>query len=410
MKRLNGASASTSGSVLGEAPRVGDQVPVPREADQALHRRRIERAGLQHLVRRRRVVDHAELRGVPRDRRAAQPLQDADLDLVRLQRDQPVEAGGERRQVLARQAGDQVDVQVRLRVRAQPAEVGFGGGVVLAPGDPALHGDVEGLDADLELQRAGRKARDRRLQRLGQVIRDQFEVQERRVVGTRRDQPEEELEDAHRGRHLEVERAVDELEVARAALVQARQFGQQRLERKGPRGPVERGQAELALERAAARGLDVDRPVRQVRVGVLAVRQRQAFQRRLLAGVHPVQRPRAVQQGRGQPRERHVAPSGDHVVGEPADLLRLDFVADFRPADDHDDARRARLQLPDHLRGLQRRSRCRRRSRRCGAAPPAARRRSPAPASAPRTPGSRCRRAARRGSRAGSASPSAACE
>ena len=122
-------------------------------------------------------------------------------------------------------------------------------------------GDVEGLDADLELQRAGRKARDRRLQRLGQVIRNQFEVQERGVVGTRRDQPEEELEDAHRGRRLEVERAVDELEVTRAALVQVRQFGQQRLERKGPGGPVQGGQAELALERTAARCLDVDRPV-----------------------------------------------------------------------------------------------------------------------------------------------------
>ena len=35
---------------------------------------------------------------------------------------------------------------------------------------------------------------------------------------------------------------------------------------------------------------------------------------------------RAVQQGRSQPRERHVAPSGNHVVGEPGRGLNAMFV------------------------------------------------------------------------------------
>ena len=94
------------------------------------------------------------------DRRAAQALEDADLDLVRLERDQPVEAARETGDVLARQAGDQVDVQVHVRVLAQPAEVVGGLGVVLLAADQRLHLGVEGLDADLELQRARRELGD----------------------------------------------------------------------------------------------------------------------------------------------------------------------------------------------------------------------------------------------------------
>jgi hypothetical protein len=61
---------------------------------------------------------------------------------------------------LARQAGDQVDVQVGVRVLAQPADVVRGLGVVLAPADQGLHLRVEALDADLELQRARRELGD----------------------------------------------------------------------------------------------------------------------------------------------------------------------------------------------------------------------------------------------------------
>ena len=57
------------------------------------------------------------------DRRAAQALEDAELDLVRRERHQPVEAARETGHVLARQAGDQVDVQVGVRVLAQPADI-----------------------------------------------------------------------------------------------------------------------------------------------------------------------------------------------------------------------------------------------------------------------------------------------
>jgi hypothetical protein len=94
------------------------------------------------------------------DRRAAQALEDAELDLVRLQRPQLVEAFGKALHRLAGQAGDQVDVHVGVRLLGQPADVVGGLLVVLLAADQRLHRGIEALDADLELQRAGREFGD----------------------------------------------------------------------------------------------------------------------------------------------------------------------------------------------------------------------------------------------------------
>ncbi len=60
-----------------------------------------------------------------RDRSAAQPLQYADLDFVRPQRVQPVEAAPEALHVFTGQTGDEIDVHQRAGALAQPHEIGF---------------------------------------------------------------------------------------------------------------------------------------------------------------------------------------------------------------------------------------------------------------------------------------------
>ena len=133
---------------------------------------------LQNLVRRLRAVDHLPLGVVPHDRRAAQPLEDADLDLLRPQRDEPVEAAAEALEVFARQADDQVGVDVNAGLRAEEAQVVLELRVVLPAADELATSLVERLDADLELQRARRELRDDFAQRLGQPVGDHLEVQE----------------------------------------------------------------------------------------------------------------------------------------------------------------------------------------------------------------------------------------
>ena len=95
---------------------------------------------------------------VAHDRRAAQALEDADLDFLRAQRDEPVEAGGEALQRFAGQADDQVGVDVDAGLRRAGSAGCLSSLVVVLPAADAF-GDVvvEGLDADLELQRAGRE-------------------------------------------------------------------------------------------------------------------------------------------------------------------------------------------------------------------------------------------------------------
>jgi hypothetical protein len=81
-------------------------------------------------------------------------------DVSRAQPHQAVETGGETVQVFARQADDEVGMQVDVGVLAQPAQVFLGLGDVLLAADERLHLGIEGLHADFELQAARREAQD----------------------------------------------------------------------------------------------------------------------------------------------------------------------------------------------------------------------------------------------------------
>src|SRR5439155_25218714 len=161
------------------------------------------------LVRRVRAVDHAERRVVTHDRRPTQTLEQSDLNLLRPQDHQPVEAGGEAVDVLPRQADDQVRVYVNARVLAQEAQVLGELVIVLPPADSRGNFFVERLDPHFKLQRPGGEARDRLAQRLGQAIGDHLKVQEQ----PRRVAVEEELKDRARDVDVEVEGSIDKLEL-----------------------------------------------------------------------------------------------------------------------------------------------------------------------------------------------------
>ena len=102
-------------------PRIGDHVPVAGKALDALHGGEIDRRVLQDGVGRLRVVGHGKVCRVPRYGRAAQALEDAELDLVRGQRVQAVEAMGKTLQRFAGQAEDEVGVHVGVALAHQPA-------------------------------------------------------------------------------------------------------------------------------------------------------------------------------------------------------------------------------------------------------------------------------------------------
>ena len=315
-----------------EAPRIGDQVPVARKAGQPLQLRKRQVAGAQHVVGRRRVEAQVERLGVAGDRCPAQPLQDTQLDLVGTDRRQAVEAGGEALDGFARQPGDQVDMEVRARLGQQPGQVLLGAPIVLSAADQCLDLRVPGLDADLELQAAGRKARDQLAQRRRQMVGHQLEVREHRVVGRRLDPFQEKAQDRRAGVRLQVEGAVDESEVPGAPRVQGVERLQHPGQRERPGGLVERRQAELAFERTAARGFQVEMAFAQVAIAVLVIGQGDCVEVRAVAGDHLHQRSRSVEQLAGQSGESLLGCAGDDVIGQRADRLRPGLVAHLGPA------------------------------------------------------------------------------
>ena len=131
---------------------------------------------------------------------------------------------------------------------------------------------VERLDADLELQGAGRELRDRRPQRFGQAIGDHLEMEEqiRAVCRSRKNCKIARLVWMFR---LNVRSTNLNCRTPRSSRVRHRR------EETTPAGiadrHVERRETELAAERAAARGLDVDDAMGHILVGVEVVRQPQ---------------------------------------------------------------------------------------------------------------------------------------
>ncbi len=280
------------------------------------------------------------------DRRAAKSLEYADLDLVRARSPQPVEAAAERREVLAGQADDEVRVQVHAGVLAQPLQVGEHLVVVLPPRDRLAYLRIERLHADFELQHAFGELRDRFLERVGQAVRDQFEVHEQ----PRPQALQEELEDRDARLDVEVERAVDELEVRQPAVVEPLHARQEVGERRFAHAFVERRQAELARERAAARRLDVDDAVRDVDVVVLRIRIRELFEVRRRGVDHARLWAFAAEELLAEFREHEVAFAAHDVVRVAAHRLRVGFVAHLGAAEHDDDFGSDRLEHRDQLR------------------------------------------------------------
>ena len=98
-----------------KSPGVADQIPIARETHNPLHITKIQLVSGEHHIGRIRTVAHRMLLGMTVDGCAAQPLQDTDLDFVRPQRVQSVEAAAKGLEILSRQSGNQVDMYQRGR-------------------------------------------------------------------------------------------------------------------------------------------------------------------------------------------------------------------------------------------------------------------------------------------------------
>src|SRR5437016_5413052 len=107
-----------------------------------------------------RIIDHLPLDAVAHDGRSAEPLENADLDFLRAQGNEPVKARSETLDRFARQADDQIRMDVNARFATQEAKVFLQPCVVLPSFDQGADFLVEGLHAHLKLQRTGRKLCD----------------------------------------------------------------------------------------------------------------------------------------------------------------------------------------------------------------------------------------------------------
>jgi hypothetical protein len=154
---------------------------------------------------------------VANDGGAAQALEDADLNFLGPESDQSIKAVSEGFQGFARKTHDQIGMQVHAAVLPKPLEVVGESIVVLSSTNPGFDLPIEGLDADLELQRARRESGDEFPQLRGQPVRNHFEMDEE----FRAETVEEELKDPSAGGEVEVEGPVDELETTQAPVVQS---------------------------------------------------------------------------------------------------------------------------------------------------------------------------------------------
>jgi hypothetical protein len=216
----------------------------------------------------------------------AQALEDTHLNLLRPERDEPVEPGGEAGQGLTRQTDDEVRVDVHRGLGPEKMKIIREPLVVLPAADERPDFGIEGLDTDLELERAGRKAGDDRAQLGGQAIGHQLEV----IEPARLMPLKKEFQDRPAGGEVEVERAVHELELFQSAIQQLLHRRQERLQRCLAHGDVERREAEFAAERAPARGFHIHDAVREIGVRIEIVGQGQLRELRRRSGNHLGQR------------------------------------------------------------------------------------------------------------------------
>ena len=160
-----------------------------------------------------------------RDRRTAQSFENPQLNFVRFGSPQSIEAATKAGQIFARQTGDQIGVNVHPAVLPQKPNIGIHELIVLAPPDTLGGVFIEGLHADLELQRPGRELHHHLFELFGKAIGHHLEVNKNAVVFA----GQKELENARRCLVTEVERAIDEAKLASAAPMQRFEIGEQRV-------------------------------------------------------------------------------------------------------------------------------------------------------------------------------------
>src|SRR5262249_37414664 len=147
----------------------------------------------------------------------AEALEQANLNLLGAESDETVESRRETLEIFPRQADNQVSVDVDTRFPTEPAEVFLDPRVVLATADEFRDVFVEGLDADLELQRPRAEFPDGFTERIGQAVGNHLEVDEQiRPIAF-----EEEIQDRRADFEIQVEGAIDELELSHATVEQA---------------------------------------------------------------------------------------------------------------------------------------------------------------------------------------------
>lgn len=215
---------------------------------------------------------------------------------------------------------------------SEPAEVVLHATVVLSARDQFLDVGIQRLDADFELEGAGWELRDEFAEGIGQAVGDHLEVDEETLGPAL----EEELEDAAGDDGVEVECAVDELELADAPIQERLHGPEEAVERELADGNVERGQAELAGEGATTGGLDIDHPVGAVAfvVEVVGELEMGGIGDR---GVEDVRELRAGDELAAEIGEREVRLARDDVMGEGGDLLLVGLVTDLGSAEDDDE-------------------------------------------------------------------------
>jgi hypothetical protein len=218
-------------------------------------------------------------------------------------------------------------MHVNMRLRRQESQIVGQLRDVLATRNAAGHGVVERLNADFELNRALRKCRDEFAQSLRKTVRNHLEVQEQ--AGSH--SFEEEAKNRRCHAEIQIEGAIDELERSGSSVEESLHRREKALDVERPHRNLERRQAELAFEGAPARRFHIDDPLRDVRVRVEVVGQRDLGQIRNGRFDHPRRRRSAFEDLTHKSGKREVRFPGHDVVGESGDRLAIDLVTDLRP-------------------------------------------------------------------------------
>jgi len=155
---------------MAESAAVGDEIPEPAEAAEALEGGEVEVPILEDFVGRTGIVTHGPVGVVTGETGAAESFENAELDFLGTEREEAVEAVGEGVEGFAGQTGDEIGMNVDASPFAKEAEVVFETGEVLTAADAGADVGIEGLNADLELKSARGEPGDLFAQGLGEAV------------------------------------------------------------------------------------------------------------------------------------------------------------------------------------------------------------------------------------------------